>query len=141
MAAICGETPAADDLLTPAVVFTDPELAWVGLTEAEARERKIEVAVEKFPWKASGRAHCFDRPEGLTKLVIDPGSGRILGVGIAGHGAGELIAEGVHAIEMGATAFDLAHTIHPHPTLSETLMECAARFYQKTHTREDQDDA
>jgi dihydrolipoamide dehydrogenase len=127
--AICGETSSAEDLLVPAIVFSDPELAWVGLTEVEAKEQKIEVKIAKFPWSASGRAHTFGRSDGLTKLIIDPDTERIIGVGIAGHGAGELIAEGAHAIEMGATAFDLAHTIHPHPTLSETLMECAEAFY------------
>ncbi|MFQ5768451.1 MAG: dihydrolipoyl dehydrogenase [Acidobacteriota bacterium] len=109
----------------PAVVFTDPEIAWCGLTEMEARRLKQEVDVARFPWAASGRAQTLDRSEGLTKLVVDPGSQRILGVGLTGPGAGELIAQGVLAIEMGATAEDLALTIHPHPTLSETLMEAA----------------
>jgi dihydrolipoamide dehydrogenase len=127
--ALCGESSSAEQLLVPAVIFTDPELAWVGLTEAEANDQKIEVKVAKFSWSASGRALTLDQPDGLTKLIVDPATERILGVGITGHGAGELIAEGVHAIEMGATAFDLANTIHPHPTLSETLMESAETFY------------
>jgi dihydrolipoamide dehydrogenase len=111
------------------VVFTEPELAWCGLTEAEAKQKAISVQVAKFPWAASGRALTFDRPDGMTKLIIEPETERILGVGMCGHGAGELIAEGVLAIEMGATVEDLAETVHPHPTLSETLMECAEMFY------------
>jgi len=125
---ITGE-PTAFESVIPAVVFTEPEVAWAGLTEAEAREKNIAIEVAKFPWAASGRALTFDRTDGLTKLIIEPETERILGVGIVGHGAGELIAEGVLAIEMGATAFDLAQTIHPHPTLSETLMEAAEVFY------------
>lgn len=126
---ILGEASTADDFVIPAVVFTDPELAWCGLTEAEARQKGLKVEVAKFPWSASGRALTFDRPDGLTKLVIDPATERILGVGIVGHGAGELISEGVLAVEMGATAMDLALSVHPHPTLSETIMECAEMFY------------
>jgi dihydrolipoamide dehydrogenase len=117
------------DSIVPAVVFTDPEVAWCGLTEQEAKEKKRKVEIAKFAWGASGRAIAMDRPEGLTKLVIDPSTERILGMGITGHGAGELIGEGVALIEMGATARDLAESIHPHPTLSETLMECAEMFY------------
>jgi dihydrolipoamide dehydrogenase len=113
----------------PAVVFTDPEIAWAGLTETEAEKKGIKVAVARFPWGASGRAISLGRTDGVTKLVIDPQSERVLGVGICGPGAGELIAEGVHAIEMGATAKDLALTIHPHPTLSETVMEAAEVFF------------
>ena len=113
----------------PAVVFTDPEIAWAGLTETEAAAQGIKVVIAKFPWAASGRAISIGRTDGVTKLVIDPESERVLGVGICGPGAGELIAEGVHAIEMGATAKDLALTIHPHPTLSETVMEAAEVFY------------
>jgi dihydrolipoamide dehydrogenase len=109
----------------PAVVFTDPEIAWCGLTETEARENKITVSVGRFPWGASGRAATLDRQDGVTKLVSDPETGRILGVGIVGPGAGELISEGVLAVEMGALASDIALSIHPHPTLSETLMEAA----------------
>jgi dihydrolipoamide dehydrogenase len=132
---ITGESSAFEDIVVPAVVFTDPEVAWCGLTEAEAKQKGIEVVVAKFPWSASGRAMTFDRPEGMTKLIIEPETERILGVGICGLGAGELISEGVFAIEMGATAKDLAECIHPHPTLSETLMECAEVFYgSPTHT-------
>jgi len=110
-------------------VFTDPEIAWAGLTETQAKEQGREISVAKFPWGASGRAITLDRPEGLTKLIIDPKTERILGVGITGPGAGELIAEGVLAIEMAALAGDLELTIHPHPTLSETVMEAAEVFF------------
>jgi len=113
----------------PAVVFTDPEIAWAGLTQAEAEEKKMDVEVVKFPWGASGRAVALDRTEGLTKLIIDKKSERILGGAIVGSGAGDMIAEIVHAIEMAATAYDIGHTIHPHPTLSETVMEAAEVFY------------
>jgi dihydrolipoamide dehydrogenase len=132
---IVGEPSAFANITIPAVVFTDPEVAWCGLTEAEARAKGIAVQVAKFPWTASGRAMSFDRPEGLTKLIIDPDTERVLGVGIVGTGAGELIAEGVLAVEMGATAKDLALAVHPHPTLSETIMEAAESFYgHATHT-------
>jgi len=123
------ESVFEDNIIIPAVVFTDPEVAWCGLTEAEAKKKNIPVEIVKFPWSASGRALTFDRPDGITKLLIDPETERIKGVGISGHGAGELISEGVLAIEMGATARDLAESVHPHPTLSETLMECAEMFY------------
>ncbi len=113
----------------PAVVFTDPEIAWAGLTESEAEKQGRQVTVSKFPWGASGRATTLDRTEGLTKLIIDPKSERVLGIGMCGPGAGDMIAEGVLAIEMGATAMDLALTIHPHPTLSETIMGAAEVFY------------
>ena len=132
---LTGEDSAFEQVVIPAVVFTEPEVAWAGLTEAEARAKGIAFEVAKFPWGASGRALTFDRPDGFTKLIIEPESERILGVGIVGHGAGELISEGVLAIEMGATAKDLAETVHPHPTLSETLMEAAEVFYGfPTHT-------
>jgi dihydrolipoamide dehydrogenase len=132
---ICGEDSAFADVTIPAVVFTHPEVAWCGLTEAEAKAKGRAVEVAKFPWAASGRALSFDHPEGLTKLVIDPQTERILGVGLVGHGAGELISEGVLAVEMGATAKDLALVVHPHPTLSETIMEAAEAFYgHATHT-------
>ena len=113
----------------PAVVFTDPEIAWAGVTQAEAEEKKLDVEVVKFPWGASGRAVTLDRTEGLTKLIIDKKTERILGGAIVGPGAGDMIAEIVHAIEMAATAYDIGHTIHPHPTLSETIMEAAEVFY------------
>jgi dihydrolipoamide dehydrogenase len=132
--AILGERVAFEPAAIPAVVFTDPEVAWCGLTENEAAKQKREVTVARFPWGASGRAITLDRTDGVTKLVIDPKSGRILGVGIVGPGAGELISEGVVAVEMGATAEDLKLSIHPHPTLSETLMEAAEVFFgQSTH--------
>lgn len=119
----------------PAVVFTDPELAWCGLTEAEVKEKGLKYQVAKFPWSASGRALSFDRTDGVTKIIADPETDRVLGVGICGAGAGELIAEAVLAMEMGATVEDIALTIHPHPTLSETLMECADAYYgHATHT-------
>jgi dihydrolipoamide dehydrogenase len=127
--AICGESSVWENIVVPAVVFTDPEVAWAGLTESEAAAQGRKVEIVKFPWGASGRALTFDRIDGLTKLIIDPETERILGVGIVGHGAGELIAEGTLAIEMGATARDLAETVHPHPTLSETLMEAAELFF------------
>jgi dihydrolipoamide dehydrogenase len=127
--ALLGEPSAFDNIVIPAVVYTDPEVAWCGLTETEARQQGIEIKVAKFLWGASGRALTLDRPDGLTKLIIEPETERILGVGIAGAGAGELIGEGVLAVEMGATARDLADSVHPHPTLSETLMEAAESFY------------
>jgi dihydrolipoamide dehydrogenase len=127
--AIAGGKGVFEPQAIPAVVFTDPEIAWCGLTEADAKAKGIPVEVAKFPWGASGRAIAIDRPEGLTKLVLDAASGRVLGVGIAGAGAGELIAEGVLAVEMGASADDLAHVIHAHPTLSETVMESAEVFF------------
>ena len=132
---INGQSSSFDNVVIPAVVFTDPELAWCGLTEADAKARGIPHEVSKFPWAASGRALSFDRTDGVTKMIIDPESERVLGVGICGAGAGELIAEAVLALEMGATAEDIALTVHPHPTLSETLMECAEAFYgHATHT-------
>lgn len=126
---ICGEMSEFKNIVIPAVVFTEPEVAWCGLTEAEAKQKGIEVKVARFPWAASGRAMTMGKTDGLTKLLVDPVTERILGVGIVGAGAGELIGEGVHAVEMGATAADLAMTVHPHPTLSETLMEAAEAFY------------
>jgi dihydrolipoamide dehydrogenase len=132
--AIAGHKAVFEPQAIPAVVFTDPEIAWCGLTEAQAQADGVEFEVAKFPWGALSRAITVDRPEGLTKLVLEKGTGRILGVGIAGSGAGELIAEGVLAIEMGATAEDLKLVIHPHPTLSESLMESAEVFFgQSTH--------
>ena len=132
--AIAGHKAVFEPQAIPAVVFTDPEIAWCGLTEAQAQADGVDVEVAKFPWAALGRAITIDRPDGLTKLVLEKGTGRVLGVGIVGAGAGELIAEGVLAIEMGATAEDLKLVIHPHPTLSETLMESAEVFFgQSTH--------
>jgi dihydrolipoamide dehydrogenase len=133
--AILGEPSVFENIVIPAVVFTQPEVAWCGLTETEAKQKGIEVKVAKFLWGASGRALTLDRPDGLTKLIIEPETERILGVGIVGSGAGELIGEGVLAVEMGATARDIADSVHPHPTLSETLMEAAEVFYgTATHT-------
>jgi dihydrolipoamide dehydrogenase len=126
---ILGENSAFENVVVPAVVYTDPEVAWCGLTETEAKQKGMEVKVAKFLWGASGRALTLDRPDGLTKLVIDPETERVLGVGIVGAGAAELISEGVLAVEMGATARDMAETVHPHPTLSETVMEAAEVFY------------
>ncbi len=132
--AIAGKNVVFEPRAIPAVVFTDPEIAWCGLTETEAERLGQAVEVAKFPWAALGRAMTLDRPEGFTKLLIDPATERVLGVGIVGAGAGELIAEGVVAIEMGATASDLAMSIHPHPTLPETLMEAAEVFFgHSTH--------
>jgi dihydrolipoamide dehydrogenase len=132
--AIAGENVAFAPRAIPAVVFTDPEIAWCGLTEAQAREAGRKVVIAKFPWGASGRALTLDRTDGLTKLLLDPETERLLGVGLVGPGAGELIAEGVLAIEMGANATDLKLSIHPHPTLTETLMESAEVFFgQATH--------
>jgi|CZKJ01.1.fsa_nt_gi dihydrolipoamide dehydrogenase len=127
--AIAGHKVAFEPNAIPAVVFTDPEVAWCGLTETQAEKENREIKVAKFPWGASGRAITLDRPEGMTKLLVDPQTERVLGVGIVGAGAGELIAEGVLAIEMAALAGDLAMTIHPHPTLSETVMESAEVFF------------
>jgi dihydrolipoamide dehydrogenase len=122
---VAGQKSAYAPLAIPAVIFTDPEIAWVGLTEAEAKKKGLACDVARFPWGASSRASTLGASEGLTKLIVDPESERILGVGLVGTGAGELIAEGTLAIEMGANATDLGLTIHPHPTLSETLMEAA----------------
>jgi dihydrolipoyl dehydrogenase len=128
--AIAGEKGAAfEPLAIPAVVFTDPELAWCGLTESDAQKQGREVTVARFPWGASGRALTLDRTDGMTKLVLDPKTERVLGVGIVGPGAGELIAEGTLAVEMGANASDVKLTIHAHPTLSETIMESAEVFF------------
>ncbi|HEU0367949.1 MAG TPA: dihydrolipoyl dehydrogenase [Candidatus Acidoferrum sp.] len=127
--AIAGHKVAFEPHAIPAVVFTDPEIAWAGLTETQAKESGRDIAVAKFPWGASGRAITLDRPEGMTKLILDPKTERVLGVGIVGVGAGELISEGVLAIEMAALAGDLELTIHPHPTLSETVMEAAEVFF------------
>jgi len=131
---IAGENVAFAPRAIPAVVFTDPEIAWCGLTEAQAKHEGRAVAIAKFPWGASGRALTLDRSDGLTKLILDSQTERILGVGLVGPGAGELIAEGVLAIEMGANATDLKLSIHPHPTLTETMMESAEVFFgQATH--------
>ncbi len=132
--AIAGHKVAFEPRAIPAVVFTDPEIAWCGLSETEAQKLGKEVHVVKFPWGASGRALTLGRQDGLTKLIIEPKTERILGMGIVGVGAGEMIAEGVVAVEMGAVAGDLKLAIHPHPTLSETVMEAAeSLFGSSTH--------
>jgi len=132
--AIAGHKVAFEPKAIPAVVFTDPEIAWAGLTENQAKEKNIKFEAVRFPWAASGRATTIGRSDGVTKLIVDPDTERILGVGICGPGAGELIAEGVLAIEMGTNLTDLKLSIHPHPTLSETLMEAAEVFFgQSTH--------
>lgn len=131
---IAGHKVAFEPNAIPAVVFTDPEIAWCGITETQAKNEGREIAVAKFPWGASGRAMTLDRTEGMTKLIIDPKTERVLGMGIVGVGAGELISEGVLAVEMAALASDIKMTIHPHPTLSETVMESAEVFFgQSTH--------
>lgn len=132
--AIAGHKVAFEPNCIPAVVFTDPEIAWCGITETEAAQQGRSVQIAKFPWAASGRALSLGRPDGLTKIIIDPETERILGMAIVGVGAGELISEGVVAIEMGALVSDLKLSIHPHPTISETIMESAEMFFgQSTH--------
>ncbi len=131
---LAGETIESDNAAVPAVVFTDPELAWCGLTQTQAKSAGRKVTVFRFPWAASGRAQTLGRTEGLTKLVFDPETQQVLGMGIVGVGAGELIGEGVLAVETAATAGDLAECVHAHPTLSETIMESAEGFLgQATH--------
>ncbi len=125
---IAGQPSAFDVRAIPAVVYTDPQIAWAGLTEEDARREGIAVAVERFPWKFSGRAATTGTPLGLTKMIVEPGTQRVLGVGITGRGAEGLIAEGVLAIEMGALAEDVALSIHAHPTLAETEGETAEIF-------------
>jgi dihydrolipoamide dehydrogenase len=125
---IAGEPSAFDVRAIPAVVYTDPQIAWCGLTEEDARREGRPVSVQRFPWKFSGRAATMGAPEGLTKILVDPDSGRILGVGIAGRDTEGLISEGVLAVEMGALAEDMALSVHPHPTLSETEGEAAEIF-------------
>ncbi|MEQ9410460.1 MAG: dihydrolipoyl dehydrogenase [Fuerstiella sp.] len=131
---LAGEPVEFDNVAIPAVVFTDPEVAWCGITETEAKAQGIEHSSHRFPWAASGRAQTLGRTEGVTKLIVEPKHQRVLGIGITGPGAGEMIAEAVIALEMGATARDLADSIHAHPTLSETIMEAAESVIgQPTH--------
>lgn len=125
---IAGEPSAFDVRAIPAVVYTDPQIAWCGLTEEAARKENIAIKVQRFPWKFSGRATTMGAPQGLTKIIADPETGRILGVGICGRDTEGLISEGVLAIEMGALAEDMALSIHPHPTLSETEGEAAELY-------------
>ncbi len=122
---LAGKNEVFEPRAIPAVVFTDPEIAWAGVTESQAKEQGLDITVKKIPWGASGRAVAVGRTDGTTKLIFEKGSNRLLGMGICGVHAGEMIAEGVHAIEMGAVAYDLASTIHPHPTLSEMVAEVA----------------
>jgi dihydrolipoamide dehydrogenase len=125
---IKGNPSAFDVRAIPAIVYTDPQVAWCGLTEEEAEKRKQKVTVERFPWKFSSRATTMGLPHGVTKIIIDPESGRVLGLGITGRDTEGLISEGVLAIEMGAVAEDIGLSIHPHPTLSETVAEAAELF-------------
>ena len=125
---LCGEPSAFDARAIPAVVYTDPQIAYCGLTEDDARRQNINIEVNRFPWKFSGRATTMDASEGLTKMIVEPETGRILGFGITGRDTEGLISEGVLAVEMGALAQDVALSIHPHPTLSETAMETAEIF-------------
>jgi len=125
---IAGKPSAFDVRAIPAVIYTDPQIAWCGLTEEEARQGNIPIKVQRFPWKFSGRATTMGAPEGLTKIIVDPENDRILGVGIVGRDTEGLISEGVLAIEMGALAEDMALSIHPHPTLSETEGEAAELY-------------
>ncbi len=125
---LAGKDAVFEPRAIPAVVFTDPQIAWAGYTEAEAKEKKMDIVIKKMPWSASGKAVSMGRTDGVTKLIIDKSSQRVIGVGLAGPHVGEMIAEGVLAIEMGAVAYDLAHIIHPHPTLSETMGDVAGLF-------------
>ena len=127
--ALHGEPAVFAPRAIPAVVFTDPEIAWAGLTEQEAAAAGRVVEISRYPWAASGRAHALGRTDGLTKILLDPETDAVLGVGIVGPGAGELIAEGALAIEMGCTARDLVETIHPHPTLGETVAFSAENYF------------
>jgi dihydrolipoamide dehydrogenase len=126
---IAGRDVVFEPRAIPAVVFTDPEIAWCGMTENEARETGRDIRIARFPWAASGRAKTLGQDNGVTKIIAEPSSDRVLGVGIVGVGAGDLIAEAVLGIEMGATVKDIALTIHPHPTLSETIMESAEVYF------------
>jgi dihydrolipoamide dehydrogenase len=130
--AILGRVAPDKRAIIPSVTYTDPEVAWVGLTESEARKEGIKVKAARFPWAASGRGHTVMQTQGVTKLIFDPESEKLLGVGITGHGAGELIAEGVMALEQGFSAKDMAAIIRPHPTMSETMMEAAEVFLGKS---------
>ena len=130
-AAAAGQKTLFDPRAIPAVVFTDPEVAWCGLTETEAREQKIKIKTAKLPWRSNGRTLTLGRDDGMTKILVDPENDRLLGIGMVGPGAGELIAEAVLALEMAATGEDLRSTIHPHPTLSETIFEAAQMLFDK----------
>lgn len=129
--AICGHPAIFDPACIPAVVYTDPEVAWCGLTEAEAQAKGLDIKVTRFPWAASGRAVAMGRTDGITKMIFDAQTERLLGVGIAGAHAGDLISEGVLAMEMAAVAEDIGSSIHPHPATSETLAEAAEAMFGK----------
>ncbi|HRX78017.1 MAG TPA: NAD(P)/FAD-dependent oxidoreductase, partial [Pirellulaceae bacterium] len=126
---ILGKPAEFDKVAIPAVVFTDPEIAWAGLTEEQAKREGREYEAAIYPWAASGRAQALGRTEGLTKWLIEPETERVLGCGMVGPGAGELIGEAVLAIEMGCEVHDLTESVHPHPTLSETLMNAGEVFF------------
>ena len=130
---IAGKNTKYNPRAIPAVVFTDPEIAWCGLTENAARKSNQKIETAKIPWRSSGRALSLNRQDGITKLIVDPETQQLLGVGIAGPGAGELISEAVLAIEMAAIVSDIRWTIHPHPTLSETIMEAAESLYMNSN--------
>ncbi|MCW8893576.1 MAG: NAD(P)/FAD-dependent oxidoreductase, partial [Deltaproteobacteria bacterium] len=125
-----GRKAVFDPRAIPAVVFTDPEIAWCGLTETQAREQKIKVKTAKMPWRGNGRTLTLGRDDGMTKLIVDPETDQLLGMAVAGPGAGELIAEGVVAMEMAAVSEDLRKSIHPHPTLSETIYDAAEMLFK-----------
>jgi dihydrolipoamide dehydrogenase len=127
--ALLGKPVEFDKAAIPAVVFTDPEIAWAGLTESEAQREGREYEVAAYPWAASGRAQAIGRTDGLTKWLVDPATSRVIGCGMVGAGAGELIAEAVVAIEMGAVVRDIADSIHAHPTMSETLMNAGEAYF------------
>jgi dihydrolipoamide dehydrogenase len=120
--AMAGERSVYDVRAMPAVVFTDPELAWVGVTEQEAKDQGLDVEISRYPWAANGKAHAISRTEGVSKVIVDKKTQRILGAGVVGWEAGSMISEYALAIEMGATAEDVSLTVHPHPTLNETLL-------------------
>ncbi len=128
-AVAAGRKAQYDPRAIPAVVFTDPEIAWCGITETEARAQKLKVKTAKLPWRGVGRTLTLGRDDGITKIITDPETDRVLGIAVAGPGAGELIAEGVLAMEMACVSEDLRHTIHPHPTLSETIYEAAEALF------------
>ena len=127
---IAGKKSVFDPRAIPAVVFTDPEIAWCGLTETEARTQKIKIKTAKMPWRGNGRTLTLGRDDGMTKLIVDPETDRLLGMAVVGPGAGELIAEGVVAMEMAAVSEDLRKSIHPHPTLSETIYDAAEMLFK-----------
>jgi dihydrolipoamide dehydrogenase len=129
--AAAGRKAVFDPRAIPAVVFTDPEIAWCGLTETEARAQKIKVKTAKLPWRGNGRTLTLGRDDGMTKLVVDSETDRLLGIAVAGPGAGELIAEGVVAMELAAVSEDLRKSIHPHPTLSETIYDAAEMLFNR----------